>query len=292
MRPSDLNYQHLRYFWTVCREGTVQRAARRLHLAPSTVSGQIKLLEQQLGQPLFRRVGRTLEPTAFGRRVSRYADQIFELGDELARAAQLERARQVVRVGVTHVLPKLLVRELLAPAAAMPDVQLHIDHGPADELLASLTARRLDVVLSDGTMPSWAAQGSTSHLVVETHVAVFGTEDWVNQVGDRLPDGLGDVPWLVPPSFTTLRRGLEMWWESVGLSPDIAAVIDDSALLKAMGASGLGVFPAPERMLKAVLDSYPVACIGVTREVTERAWAVTRDPSPTDPAVRAICGLS
>ncbi|MGD9292821.1 MAG: LysR family transcriptional regulator, partial [Gammaproteobacteria bacterium] len=55
-----LNYHHLLYFWTVAREGSIARASEALHLAPQTISGQLKLLEDAVGEPLFQRVGRGL----------------------------------------------------------------------------------------------------------------------------------------------------------------------------------------------------------------------------------------
>jgi len=67
-----LNYHHLLYFWTVAREGTIARASEELRLAQPTISGQIRVLEDQLGEKLFQRSGRNLvmtdhvHPTAFG----------------------------------------------------------------------------------------------------------------------------------------------------------------------------------------------------------------------------------
>jgi DNA-binding transcriptional LysR family regulator len=78
-----LNYHHLLYFWTVAREGTIARASEELRLAQPTISGQIRVLEDQLGEKLFQRSGRNLVLTDMGRVVYRYADDIFSLGREL-----------------------------------------------------------------------------------------------------------------------------------------------------------------------------------------------------------------
>ena len=68
------NYTHLLYFWTVVREGGVTRAAEALHLTPQTVSGQVKLLEEQLQGALFERHV-VIRPLAYvaERDVARYA---------------------------------------------------------------------------------------------------------------------------------------------------------------------------------------------------------------------------
>lgn len=76
MRPT-LNYQHLFYFWMVAREGRMSRAASVLHVSSATLSVQIRQLEEQHGQKLFHRRGRTLELTDIGQTAFRYAETIF-----------------------------------------------------------------------------------------------------------------------------------------------------------------------------------------------------------------------
>ena len=78
-----LNYHHLLYFWTVARHGSVSAASEELRLAQPTVSGQLRILEDALGDRLFLRVGRRMVLTEVGRTVFRYADEIFTLGREL-----------------------------------------------------------------------------------------------------------------------------------------------------------------------------------------------------------------
>ena len=61
-----LNYHHLYYFWTAAREGGVVKASEKLNLAQPTISGQIKILEESLGERLFERQGRGLVLTETG----------------------------------------------------------------------------------------------------------------------------------------------------------------------------------------------------------------------------------
>ncbi|RYD81720.1 MAG: LysR family transcriptional regulator, partial [Verrucomicrobiaceae bacterium] len=62
-----LNYHHLRYFWMVAREGSLRKAAERLSVSQPSISAQIRLLEDALGEKLFRRSGRGLHLTDAGR---------------------------------------------------------------------------------------------------------------------------------------------------------------------------------------------------------------------------------
>src|SRR5512147_3158188 len=103
-----LNFNHLRYFWAVAREGGLARAAADLRMAPSTLSGQIRLLERQLGVSLFTRVGRGLVLSESGRVVFRYAEDIFGLGRELqdTLGGRTDGRSSSIVVGVADVLPK------------------------------------------------------------------------------------------------------------------------------------------------------------------------------------------
>ena len=58
-----MNFKHLHYFWVAAKAGGILRAGEQLHTTPQTLSGQIKLLEDRLGRPLFRKSGRNLELT-------------------------------------------------------------------------------------------------------------------------------------------------------------------------------------------------------------------------------------
>ena len=73
----NLNYQHLYYFWIVARAPSLTAAARKLQISPSTVSTQIRALEERLGQPLFERKSRSLNLTERGKVALAYADDIF-----------------------------------------------------------------------------------------------------------------------------------------------------------------------------------------------------------------------
>ena len=84
-----LNYHHLRYFWTVAREGGLRRAAEKLHVSPPSISAQVRELEEALGEKLFRRSGRGNVLTDAGQVALRYADEIFSLGREMADAIRV-----------------------------------------------------------------------------------------------------------------------------------------------------------------------------------------------------------
>lgn len=286
-----MNYHHLLYFWTVVREGGVTAAAARLRLATPTVSAQVRALEDQLGEKLFRRVGRGLELTETGRVAFRYADEIFTLGRELEESVRRgvagSRARLVV--GVTDGLPKMLVRPLLEPAlGAAEHVRLICREGRAEALVAALAQHELDVVLSDAPLPQGSAVRAHAHLLGRSDVTFVAAPRLAHAHRRGFPGSLEGAPMLLPAEGSTLRRALEHWLDALRIVPRVVAELDDSALLKAFGQDGLGIFAVPRVVEGAVKRQHGVEVVGRPDGIEERFFAITMRRRIEHPCVAAI----
>jgi LysR family transcriptional activator of nhaA len=293
MKPSlhQLNFHHLHYFWTVAREGGVTRAAARLFVSPSTISGQLHELEQALGEPLFARVGRRLELTEVGSVVLRYADEIFSLGQELVETLHGQRGGRPVRlvVGVDDVLPKLLVRRLLAPAFSGPDaLRVVVLEAPLRELVTQLGQHSVDVVFSDGTLPPGSRIKAYSHLLGESGVGWFSAQRWARLASRGFPASLASVPLLLATEESAQRRELDAWLEARGIRPTIAAEVADSALMKSLGQMGVGVFPAPVALRRDIERQYDVRMVGESEGLRVRFYAISAERRIRNPAVVAM----
>lgn len=294
-----MNYKHLHYFWTVMRTGGVVRASKELHLTPQTLSGQIKQLEQRIGQPLLRKVGRGVEPTETGRLVMRYAEDIFALGDALgdvlASGRDLRRAT-VLRAGIVDSLPKAIAFHVLEPAMDLPEPpQLACHEGGLTSLLADLAVHRLDLVLSDVPAPAHLSLKVYTHLLGRSGMAFFAAPRLIKQCGltarraqADFPACLGRFPMLLPTSASALRPRLDAWMRQQGLAPTLAAEFDDSALLKAFGSEGQGVFAAPSVLAHEVAQQYQVVELGRPDGMWEEFYAISVERRITHPAVAAI----
>ncbi len=286
-----VNYKHLHYFWAVAREGGVARASERLHLTPQTISGQLSLLEDYLGAKLFARVGRNLEITETGRLVLSYADEIFSLGGELEEVLhQLPADRpRVFRVGVVDVLPKSIAHRILEPALRMPEpVRLICREAELDTLLAELAVHRLDLVLADRPIPATVSTRGFSHKIGECAVSFFATRELERRLQGDFPGCLDGAPLLLPGKGTHLRSGIDRWLDKQRLHPRIVAEFDDSALMKAFGQAGAGVFIAPAAIEAEVEKQFRVTAIGRTDEVRERFYAISVERKVTHPVVAAV----
>ena len=286
-----INYKHLHYFWAVATEGGVARASERLHLTPQTISGQLSLLEEHLGESLFSRVGRNLELTETGRLVLSYANEIFSLGSELEEVIhQLPSDRpQQFRVGVVDVVPKSIAHRILQPALKLPEsVRMVCREASLDMLLAELSVHHLDLVLADRPIPSTVSTRGYSHKLGECAVSFFCTKELTKKISSDFPGCLDGAPLLLPSSGTQLRAGIDQYLNKQHIHPRIVGEFDDSALMKAFGKEGAGIFIAPAVIEKEVEQQYQVTAIGRIEEVKEKFYAITVERRVKHPVVSAI----
>lgn len=286
-----LNYHHLLYFWTVAREGGLAPAGKVLRLSQSAISGQVHRLEESLGQPLFERRGRKLEMTETGRVVYRYAEQIFGLGremQEVVRERAVDRPLRLV-VGISDVIPKLLVRKLLAPAFQQDQRLALVCHEEQfDRLLGSLAGHVLDVVIADAPVPPDSAKPLFNHVLGESTVTLVAPTKLAPALRKNFPTSVAEVPLMLPLVGSALRRDLDAWMAREGVLPQIVAEAEDSALLKAFAADGMGAMFVPTVIAKTVARRYDLAEIAEIETVHERYYAITAARRLVHPAVIAI----
>jgi len=286
-----INYKHLQYFWVVAKAGSIARASKRLNLTPQTISGQISLLEENLGEALFARVGRNLELTETGRLVLSYADEIFSLGSELEEMVRnLPEERPLIfKVGVADVVPKSIACRLLAPSLQLPEaVRIICREGDIDTLLAELAVHRVDLVIADGPIPPRVNVSGFNHPLGDCGITFFATPQLAGRLGDDFPHNLAGAPLLLPGEMTVVRGRLVQWLNEQHIHPRITGEFDDSALMKAFGQTGAGVFVAPTPIAEEVTRQYGVVTIGQTDEVREQFYAISVERRISHPAVAAI----
>jgi len=286
-----INYKHLHYFWVVAKAGSIARASEKLNLTPQTISGQLSLLEKNLDESLFSRVGRNLELTETGRLVLSYAEEIFSLGGELQEMLRnLPDGRPLIfKVGVADVVPKSIAYRLLAPALHLPEpVRIVCREGSVKSLLAELAVHRVDLVIADSPIPSSVNVRGFNHPLGDCGITFFATSRLARKLGKKFPHNLSAMPLLLPGETTVVRSRLLQWLDGQHIYPRIVGEFDDSALMKAFGRSGAGVFVAPTPIAEEVKKQYGVVIVGKTNEIREQFYAISVERKISHPAVAAI----
>ena len=286
-----LNYHHLLYFYTVAREGSVARASKALNLTQSTVSTQMRMLEQSLGERLMERRGRGLVLTDAGRVAYRYAEEIFALGREFQDALGGQPSGRPARLtaGITDAVPKLIAFRLLEPVFGMSDPPVLVcrDDAP-DRLLVALATHEVDLIIADAPPGPATPVRVFSHLLGDCGVTVFGTPALSERYAPDFPRSLDGAPFLFPGEQAALRRNLDQWFDAQGVRPVVRGQFADSALLKTFGQKGIGLFAAPAAIENEVRQMYGVAIVGRISEVRESFYAITAERKLTHPAVAVL----
>jgi LysR family transcriptional activator of nhaA len=290
VRVETLNHHHLYHFWAVVREGGVTRASEKLHVSQPTISGQVRELEEALGEKLLARSGRTVILTDVGRIVYRYADEMLDLDRELREAVKGRPTRPgKLAVGVAMVVPKLVAYQMLEPALRLPErVQLDCVHEKPERLLAELAIYGLDVVLADAPAPPAVKVRAYNHLLGECAVSVFGTDRMAAAHRRGFPRSLDGAPFLLPSEDSALRLSLEDWFQKQRVRPRVVGTFQDSALLDAFGRAGAGLFAMPAAIEAEVRRQYRVRVVGRLDSVRQRFYAITVERKLRNPAVIAI----
>lgn len=168
-----MELRQLKYFVKVAETLNFSEASRTLFITQSTLSQQIKQLEQELGTQLFQRDSHSVTLTEAG-------EELLPCAVKTLRDAQLCRDRindlrdllaGTLNIGVTYSFSPILTETLLDFMKLYPGVKLNIYYKPMSELMAMLTEREVDFVLA--FRPMEAGEGIESHSLFQNYLAAI-----------------------------------------------------------------------------------------------------------------------
>ncbi len=276
--PGRINLKHLHYFHEVAREGSLTGAARRLHLAPQTLSSQVRELEQSLGRTLLERAGRRLVLTPDGKVARDYAESIFALGTELGRvmAGRAEPRRLGLRLGVTDSVPKLLTARVLAPLLERhrDGIELDCVEGTVTGLLGRLAAHQLDAVLADQPLPPYLARSMRGRLLLKSGLSLVAAPRVRKALSGDFPACLDGAPLIASSSESPLSIAIDAWLAERELAPRVVARCDDSALIKVFAQRGFGIACVPTVIESDVATQFGLQCVGRVPELSELLYLI------------------
>jgi DNA-binding transcriptional LysR family regulator len=228
---------------TVAEHGNISHAAQALHLSQPAVSGQLKLLQEAFGEPLYQRAGRGVRLTAAGEQLLPYAER---LRDTFRQAQALREAmrgleRGTLRIGASTTPASYLLPYLLADFhARYPDVLVTTSHGNTAEIVAALGS--LDIALIEGP--------PGQELPLGTVVTAWREDEIVAIVplGHPLAGGdphtlasLGAYPLVLREGGSGVRQIVERAFAHSGVAMRVALEIAGVEGVKEAVRAGMGV---------------------------------------------------
>lgn len=285
-----LNYHHLLYFWTVVREGGVAPAARKLHVTEPTVSAQVKLLEEALGEALLRKAGRRLQPTDSGQVVLGYADEIFSLGNEMLLTIRQQYAGKAIRLhlGVVDSVSKIEVSLVLGPLFKRNEILLICREGTLADLAAQLAVHKIDAILADEPLTSAVAVKAFNTRLGTDTVTWAAAPAVAQKLRTGFPKSLDGAPVILPSEEMPMRRVVEDWLARVEVRPRIVAEVQDTALIKHLAAEGIGCAPLPSRILRMHGRDLGLEKAGIARGATTELFLCTTERKIQHPLLKML----
>lgn len=219
----------LRSFVSVVDAGGFTRAGERVHRTQSTVSQQIRRLEEQAGTMLLRRDGRGVKPTAAGEKLLHYARRILALSEEAASAVGETAGGDRVGLGLTEDFAIAELTGLVAAfAAERPECRLDIRCDLSVELEAALARGEIDVALFKRDAGAGPARGRWPERLM-----------WVS--GPRAPERADPLPLIAFPQGCRYRNRAIHALEAAGRRWRIGYESASLVGIHAAIAGGLGV---------------------------------------------------
>ncbi|MCX7514756.1 LysR substrate-binding domain-containing protein [Frateuria hangzhouensis] len=285
MSLPNLDMDALRSLVAILRLGGLARAAERIGRSPSAVSQQMRKLESQLGEPLFRKQGRRVVLTEAGDRVHDYACRILELNDEAIHAVRGAAIDGVVRFGLPgdfaeSWLPVALGQFRKAYPAVRVDVLVEpnrlllerLDRGELDLVLAMNQGGRADAECLATLPMAWIGPAGTGEVVRPATVldlALYQPPCFFRKAGTAALDRAG-IAWR--PAFVT--ASLHSLWAGVaaGLGITVRTGGDlPPALMRLDERHGLPSLPGVDLCLHAAPGAPSAALTRLRQAVVEQA---------------------
>lgn len=271
-----LNLHHLHYFWAVAKEGNLTRAAARLHVSQSALSTQIRQLERQLGQSLFVRAARSMQLTEAGRIALAYAETIFTAGSELVAVLREGRPaeRKVLRIGAVATLSRNFLDNFFRPLLDRDDVELVVQSGSMQELLARLRVHTLDLILSNRRIVATADDPWRCRRIARQPVSLVG-KPRPRRRGFHFPDDLAEAHLLLPGRDSDIRAGFEVLCAQRGIRYRVRAEVDDMALLRLLARDSDSIALVPTVVVQDELRAGQLVDYGSVPDLFETFYAIT-----------------
>ncbi|MDQ8184598.1 LysR family transcriptional regulator [Pelagicoccus sp. SDUM812002] len=286
-----LNYHHLRYFWAVAKTGSIRIAAEELGVSQPSISAQLRLLEDSLGEKLFHRKGRNLVLTEQGQLALTYADEIFATGRELTNAISQGTSSRALRlnVGMTDSFSKLIAFECLKPVYEHSSpTHVVTRQGELSVMIEKLQAHRLDLVLADEPATSSMKAKTYNHLLGRSGVTFCAAPKLSAKLRRNFPKSLNGAPAFLPSENMGMRWTLEAWFDKVGIRPRIVGEFEDYSLMQVASSGGFAFTTVHTIVEDAALKHFGLRVIAKVEECGSDFYAITGERRVKNPLAAKI----
>jgi DNA-binding transcriptional LysR family regulator len=243
-----MNIDDVRAFVAVVDNGSVGKAALRLHVTQPAITRRVQRLEETLGLVLLDRDSKPAKPSRAGESIYQRCLAVLRATDELAQSVTTTLPAMPLRVGLSYAISECVFATALeAVREHQPDLKLQLTAGASPELQDCVSNGTLDaaVVLSKS---GYSPHGPHVSAIGEERVAVVAAKSLGLPLKAKMSDLVGHS-WIINPNGCGFRSQLERALAEVGSPLNVIAETWGNSLQLAMVARGDGLALVPERMV-------------------------------------------
>ena len=263
----------------IAETGSFTGAGEKLHVSQSAISRQIKLLEEELNEPLFSRSGRRVVITPAGETLLQLSHRVFADVNETKR---LIGERQRVLSGTLRLAAGMTVCLYVYPLIIKefrrhhPKVDIKLVTGPTPRLLRRLKAGAIDLALL--TLPIEEPDLETVPVLHEELLLIMPRDHPLAGRKRIGPQDLVHQPFVVYEGGSNTRRMLDQFFTSAQIDPRIVLETENVEILKALVRIGLGLSLVPYLAIAREVRAGQLACSRISGVSLERetGWVYPR----------------
>jgi DNA-binding transcriptional LysR family regulator len=289
-----VDLRQLEIIRAIAETGSFTAAGHKLHVSQSAISRQILLLEDELKEPVFLRVGRRIRITAAGESLLQLSHRVFQdLKDTIAGITDSQESlRGTVRLlgGMTvclYVFPALLT-EL---KRQHPEIDIKLMTGSSERCLQQLRAGTGDLALL--TLPIDQADLVTVPVLQEEMLVVTAAKHPLSRKRKVLPQDLVGQPFVLFESGSNTRRAVDEFFMTARIEPQIVMETENVEIIKALVRNGLGITIIPYQAVARDVTQGQLFCARIEGRslVRETGWIypkMSRTPRAVQEVIRAF----
>ncbi|MBC7691125.1 MAG: LysR family transcriptional regulator [Methylotenera sp.] len=284
-----INYHHLFYFKTIAEEGSVSKAAVRLHVGQPTLSAQLRQFEEAIGVQLFERQHKKLILTEQGKVALDYSKNIFRMGSEMYEVLhdRFKPLRPALHLGALDSVPKQIVLQLVKHAYRISPCQITLSEGKSDELLRELIAHRLDIMVTNFLPTGSDAKGLYPRSITKKNVAFYGAPRF-KALRKGFPKSISGQPMILPTYDSRLRPDLDHWAKLNQIEFNVIAESQDISVKKLMAISEMGLIPTATHTVTGQVLRGELIEIGQLQGVHEELFLITAQRRHANPVASKL----
>lgn len=282
-----INFNHLYYFLTIAKEGSIVKASKKLHLTQPALSHQLKLLEQDLGKKLFDRVGKRLVINAEGEAVKEYASKIFRHSEEMLQFLKSDTREviKLVKVGAVPWLSKDQTFEFLKPLLTSKFIKVEVYQKDLESLLKDVQNNRLDIILCDSPYSGRSKKLQGHRLATDPIYCVAAKKIGIKGKFPKSIDGKKAINYS---EACMMSDKIHDFLTKNKINLDFVGAFTDSSLIKTTIEKSSVIGFLPKSVVQKDLKNKSLVKLGEFSTLKFSLWAITRKDYKKDSLIYSL----